>query len=68
MNNVETALRQAIADSGLTAYALAKRAGVDVAIVTRFMRGQRSIRIEAVSKLADALGLELAPKDHARTT
>jgi ribosome-binding protein aMBF1 (putative translation factor) len=66
MNNVETALRQAIADCGLTAYALAKRAGVDVAIVTRFLRHERSIRIEAVSKLADALGLELVPSNRAQ--
>ena len=44
---------------GLTAYAVAKLAGVDPGVVARFMSGLRDIRLETADRLAGALGLRL---------
>ena len=53
-------LRQAIADSGLTHYALGKAAGVAPAAIDRFVSGERSLRLDTVDKLCEALGLCLS--------
>jgi transcriptional regulator with XRE-family HTH domain len=54
-------LREAIEDSGFTVYHIAKAAGVKHAVVARFLSGERDVRLETASKIADALGLELRP-------
>lgn len=59
--DLETALRQAIKDSGLTRYAVAKGADVDTSQLLRFMAKERSLTLPAASKLAAFLGLELRP-------
>ena len=56
-------LKQAITDSGLTAYALAKRAGTSPDVITRFVSGERDLRLETAGKIAAALGLGLRPID-----
>ncbi len=48
-------------DSGLTRYAVAKGAGVDVAALLRFMSGERTLTLPSAAKLAAFLGLELRP-------
>jgi plasmid maintenance system antidote protein VapI len=53
-------LRDIIAARGLTAYAVAKAAGVDVRLVQRFLDQERDIRLETADKIARALGLRLA--------
>ena len=53
------ALRQAIRDSGLTLYRIAKDSGVDYSTLHRFMKGTRAIHMRAADKLAEYLGLEL---------
>lgn len=63
---VSTALRSAISDRGLTAYAAAKQAGVSVDAVQRFLNEQRGLNLATVDKLADALGLTLCPSDSPR--
>jgi hypothetical protein len=55
-------LRQAIRDCGESRYALSKRSGIDQSTLTRFMSGERGLRLDAVDVLADVLGLELRPK------
>lgn len=55
-------LRQAIRDSGLSAYQLARDSGVNVAAVLRFRAGQRSLNLESADRLAAVLDLELRPK------
>ena len=55
-------LRQAINDSGITHYRLAQETGVTAGVISRFMAGERDLRLETASKLADALGLELKLK------
>lgn len=56
-------LKKAIADSGLTHYAIAKAAGVNVGGIDRFMRGERDMRIETASKICEVLGYGLAKLD-----
>jgi plasmid maintenance system antidote protein VapI len=60
---VSTALRNAIRDEGLTAYAAAKRAGVSVDAVQRFLNQRRGLTLATVDKLAAAMRLTLCPDD-----
>jgi transcriptional regulator with XRE-family HTH domain len=55
-------LRQAIRDCGESRYALSKRTGIDQSTLTRFMSGERGLRLDVVDVLAEALGLELRSK------
>ncbi len=52
-------LREIVEARGLTAYALGKRAGVDPGVVSRFLTGERDIRLETADRLAAVLGLRL---------
>lgn len=60
---VSKGLREAISERGLTAYAAAKRAGVSVDAIQRFLKDERGLTLATVDKLADALGLSLCPDD-----
>ena len=60
--DLEESLRQAVRDSGLTRYAVAKGAGVDVAALLRFVSGQRTLTLPSAAKLAAFLRLELRPE------
>lgn len=60
---VSEAIREAIRAQELTAYAVAKRAGVSVDAVQRFLNGERGLTLATVDKVAVALGLELRPRD-----
>lgn len=60
---VSKGLREAISERGLTAYAAAKRAGVSVDAIQRFLKDERGLTLATVDKLADALGLALCPDD-----
>jgi plasmid maintenance system antidote protein VapI len=56
---VSEALRDAITERGLTAYAAAKQSGVSVDAIQRFLNAQRGLTLSTVDKLADSLGLTL---------
>jgi plasmid maintenance system antidote protein VapI len=60
---VGQALRDAIHDQGLTAYAAAKQAGVSVDAVQRFLKEERGLNLATVDKLAVAMHLTLCPDD-----
>ena len=60
-SRLRDALLAALA-AGQTRYSISKRARVDHANLTRFVRGHRDIRISTADKLAQFVGLELAPK------
>lgn len=60
---ISGALRKNIRERDLTAYATAKRAGVSVDAVQRFMNAERGLTLATVDKLADALELTLCPDD-----
>lgn len=52
-------LRQAIAQSDETEYAIAKGSGVSQSVVNRFVHGERSIGIDTAAKLCAYLKLDL---------
>jgi plasmid maintenance system antidote protein VapI len=60
---VSKGLREAIVERGLTAYAAAKRAGVSVDAVQRFLKDERGLTLNTVDKLATALDLTICPDD-----
>ncbi len=63
MNGDETRLakrlKEAIAASGATHYAIGKQAGIRPDLLDRFMRGERDLRLASASKIANVLGLDL---------
>jgi transcriptional regulator with XRE-family HTH domain len=63
---VSHALRDTIRKRGLTAYGTAKRAGVSVDAVQRFMNAERGLNLVTIDKLADALDLTLCPDEPPR--
>ena len=60
--NIVEQLRQAIADSGQTEYAIAKGAAVSQSVVNRFAHGERGISFETAVKLCAYLELALHPR------
>jgi DNA-binding phage protein len=60
-------LKQAIESSGRTAYSLGKEAGIRPEIITRFLNGERDLRLETAGKICAVLGLALDSKSSTRT-
>jgi len=58
-NSLSVALKQAIRASTMSEYQIAKRAGISQIIVSRFLSGERDIRLATADKLAQALGMKL---------
>ncbi len=58
---LEKVLRLAVEKSGMSAHAIAKGAGIDVASLLRFMNRQRTLTLPSAGRLAAFLGLELRP-------
>jgi transcriptional regulator with XRE-family HTH domain len=52
-------LRQAIDDSGLTRYRIAKETGISEATLSKFHLGQRGLSMEALNALGDYLELTI---------
>jgi len=59
--DIQEQLRQAIEESPVTQYRLAKVSGIDKGILSRFIRGERTITLATAARLAEALDLELRP-------
>jgi plasmid maintenance system antidote protein VapI len=55
------ALKAAIAESGLTVYAVAQGSGVAHPILSRFLSGQRDLRLATADKLAAFFQMKLTP-------
>ncbi len=53
-------LRLAIRNSGKPVYQIAKAANVSQIVVSRFLSGERDIRMETADRLAEVLELKLA--------
>lgn len=60
------ALKKAIADSGLAHIAIERGTGVKRQCVMRFMRGERSLRLDIADRLAAFFGLTVKPKRKGR--
>jgi hypothetical protein len=55
-------LRTSIRDSGLSCYEIAKQAGTTPAVVGRFLKGERDLRLATADRLAAVLRLELTQR------
>lgn len=60
-------LRKAVIASKKTRYAVAVGSGVDHAVLRRFMRKERDIKLSTAEHLADFLGLELRKRRKSST-
>ena len=58
-DSLSDALKRAIRESGRTVYQIAKDAHVSQIMISRFLSGERDIRMATADKLAHALGLKL---------
>lgn len=63
-------LRQALTNSGKTSYQLQVETGIDHAVILRFMKGQRDIRLATAEQLALVVGLtvNIPPASATETT
>ena len=52
-------LKEAIEQSDMTVYQICKRAGISQIMVSRFLSGERDIRMTTADKLASVLGLKV---------
>jgi plasmid maintenance system antidote protein VapI len=52
-------IRAAILKADLSAYELARAAGVDRSVVSRFLAGRRTITLETADRIAEVLKLRL---------
>jgi ribosome-binding protein aMBF1 (putative translation factor) len=71
MERLTDQLREAIDDSGMSRYAVAKAIGLDQSTLSRFMSGKAGLALATVDKLGELLGLKLvavtkAPKGKGR--
>lgn len=57
--SLSDALRVAIQGSGISLQQLARESGVDVSILSRFVRSERTMTLELADRLASRLGLIL---------
>jgi len=56
---ISESLKRAIEESSLSVYEIAKRAHVSQIMISRFLSGERDIRMATADKLANVLGLKL---------
>jgi len=56
-------IRKAIQESNKTVYRIAKEAGTSTAVVSRFLKGERDIRLATADRIAKALDLTLVSID-----
>jgi transcriptional regulator with XRE-family HTH domain len=59
---IDNTLRHAMIDSGLSKLELSQRSGVSRPSIIKFLRGECSLRLDMVDKLADVLDLELVKR------
>ena len=57
---ISDALRRAILASPKSVYQISKEAGISQIVISRFVSGERDIRLATADRLAKALGIEIA--------
>ena len=61
---VSEQLRKAVEQASVSRYAIYKATGIDQAVLSKFVRGERlGLSMETVDALCDYLGLELVPAE-----
>ena len=63
MTTITDQLRESIKQSEMSNWKLAQAAKVDHGVISRFMAGERDLMLETAAKIANALGMELVPKE-----
>lgn len=58
-DSISEALKSAVRGSDMTVYEIAKRARISQIVISRFLSGERDIRMATADKLAEVLGLRL---------
>jgi len=58
-HSLSEALKRAIRASDMSEYQIAQQAGISQIVISRFLSGERDIRMATADKLAGALGLKL---------
>ncbi len=58
-HTLSRSLRDVIESREITPYALGKESGVDPTVISRFLSGERDLRLGTADKIAAALGLRL---------
>jgi transcriptional regulator with XRE-family HTH domain len=56
--SITHAIKQAVRESGQSLYAICKATGLNEDALSRFMRGQTSMRLDLADKLAAYFGIE----------
>ena len=56
-------LRQAIVNSELSQYRIAKESGVGAGILSRFVNGERELKLDTADKICKVLGLSLTKNE-----
>jgi transcriptional regulator with XRE-family HTH domain len=52
-------VRERVAQSGITMYALGKRTGIDKSALSRFVRGERWLSETAINLIAAEIGMQV---------
>jgi len=60
-------LREAVENSGLSLYRIAKGSGIAYQVLHRFANGQRDLTLETATKLADYFGMRLTRPKRPKT-
>jgi plasmid maintenance system antidote protein VapI len=55
-------IREAIADSGMSRYRIARTIGVDESGLCKFCRGTRGLSMDVIDRLGELLQLEIRPR------
>ena len=63
MTTITDQLKKAIRESELSKWKLAQVAKVDQGVISRFMAGERDLKLETAAKIVAALEMELVPKE-----
>src|SRR4051794_35247457 len=58
-HSVSYQLRELIEARGLTAYGVGRLADVDPGVISRFLRNERTITLDTLDQIAEAMGLRL---------
>ncbi len=64
---ISQVLRKAITKSGESLADLQRATGISDAVLSRFVRGERTLTLPTADKLARHLGLELVKRERRRT-
>ncbi len=65
--NIESQLREAIANAPMSLSELAGRCNVDKGTLSRFVRGERTMTLTTAARVATILGLEVRPARRSKT-